>query len=136
MKLKRVDKDSWQKCCRWCKNFSGGECHANNSVGSNLSLQVYHIVEEGILDETLQETLMSAKLSEFKELENKLREWRISEKRIREFSVLFSECYEDWVHNEIRDMLSGSVDRCYTNHIESSGITISDPENYCCKEWC
>lgn len=134
MKLKRVDRDSWQKCCRWCKNFSGGECHAN-SVGSD-PLQLYKVAEEGILDETLQETLMSARLSEFKELENLLREWRISEKRIKEFNKVFSECYEDWVNNEIRDDLSESVDRCYTNHIESSSITISDPENYCCNKWC
>lgn len=136
MKLKKVDRNEWQKCCRWCRNFSNGECHAYaKDVGTD-PLQLYKVVEEGHLDETLEETLMSAKLLEFRPLLNKLREWKTSEKRVKEFSELFSECYQEWVQNEIKDMLSDSVDMCYINHASGNSLVISDPENYCCNRWC
>ena len=136
MKLRRVRHldDSWQKCCRWCKHYKDGKCFNSDTTHQD-PLSISRVMEEGYLNETLEETLSNHKLSQFKELDFKLREWKISEKRIKEFNTLFMQCYDDWVR-DIKEDLECAVDMCYTNHTENLGTYISDPENYCCKEWC
>ena len=86
MKLKRVDrtKDDWQKCCRWCHYYENGKCIKDN-VSIEETAPVWKVAEEGHLSETLEEFFGSVKLEEFRELEYKLREWKVSEKRIKEF---------------------------------------------------
>lgn len=140
MKLKKVDRDSWQKCCRWCHYYLNGKCMNVDplSVGENLS--VYKVSEEGYLDQTLEETLGSVKLEEFRELEYLLRDYKLSEKRIREFDDLFRKCWENFSQNTLKTELEENVAKCYQNHIEdnttSDGFYIEDPENFVCKDWC
>ena len=140
MKLKKVDRDSWQKCCRWCHYYSNGKCmnFDHLSIGENLS--VYKVSEEGYLDQTLEETLGSVKLEEFRELEYLLRDYKLSEKRIREFDDLFRKCWENFSQNTLKTELEENVAKCYQNHIEdnttSDGFYIEDPENFVCKDWC
>ena len=140
MKLKKVDRDSWQKCCRWCHYYYNGKCTNVDhlSVGENLS--VYKVSEEGYLDQTLEETLGSVKLEEFRELEYLLRDYKLSEKRIREFDDLFRKCWENFSQNTLKTELEENVAKCYQNHIEdnttSDGFYIEDPENFVCKDWC
>ena len=144
MKLKRVDKekDDWQKCCRYCHHYSNGKCFNKNNpiVFEEDSIAVYKVAEDGYLDQCLEETLDSIKLSEFKELEFLLRGYKLSEKRIKEFNSLFQECWEDFLQNTLKPELEENVSRCYINNLESrtsfNGLYIKDPENYCCKEWC
>lgn len=140
MKLKKVDRDSWQKCCRWCHYYHNGKCMNVDhlSVGENLS--VYKVSEGGYLDQTLEETLGSVKLEEFRELEYLLRDYKLSEKRIREFDDLFRKCWENFSQNTLKTELEENVAKCYQNHIEdnttSDGFYIEDPENFVCKDWC
>lgn len=99
---------------------------------------VWKVAEEGHLSETLEEFFGSVKLEEFRELEYKLREWKVSEKRIKEFKDLFKQCYDQWVLDH-KDELDNTIDRCYQNHLADEvddGVYINDPEEYCCKEWC
>lgn len=139
MKLKRVQKsnDDWQKCCRWCHYYHNEKCYLKQMIpdGDN---NVYKVAEEGYLSETIEETLDGAKLEAFRELEYKLRDWNISEKRIKEFNDLFKQCYDQFIQ-DIKPELDEQIDRCYQNHSYDdldSGVYISDPEEYCCKEWC
>ena len=142
MKLKKVDKDSWLKCCRYCHHYSNGMCKNKHTsvtcVEDNLA--VYKVSEEGYLDETIEETLGSIKLEEFRELEYLLRSYKLSEKRIKEFDDLFRKCWEEFSQNTLRPELEENVTRCYINNIEEKtsfeGFLIEDPENYCCKDWC
>lgn len=140
MKLKRVLKsnDDWQKCCRWCHYYQNGMCY-NNNVSVEETAPVYKVAEEGYLSETIEEFFEGVKLTEFHELEYQLREWKISEKRVEEFKKLFKECYDQWVLNH-KEELDEVIDRCYQNHmseqLDSDGVYINDPENYCCKDWC
>ena len=140
MKLKKVDRDSWQKCCRWCHYYKNGICTNENHLSAEDFLSVYRVSEEGYLDQTLEETLGSVKLEEFRDLECLLRDYKLSEKRIREFKDLFRECWENFSQNTLKTELEENVAKCYQNHIEdnttSDGFYIEDPENFVCKDWC
>ena len=140
MKLRKVDRDSWQKCCRWCHYYHSGKCMNTNHVSADEDLSVYKVSEEGYLDQTLEETLGSVKLEEFRELEYLLRDYKLSEKRIREFDDLFRKCWENFSQNTLKTELEENVAKCYQNHIEdnttSDGFYIEDPENFVCKDWC
>lgn len=140
MKLKKVDRDSWQKCCRWCHYYSNGKCMNTDHLDTGEDLSVYKVSEEGYLDECLEETLGSVKLEEFRELEYLLRGYNLSEKRIREFNDLFRKCWEEFRQNTLKTELEENVAKCYQNHIEdnttSDGFYIEDPENFVCKDWC
>lgn len=110
-----------------------------NHVLEDEDLSVYKVSEEGYLDQTLEETLGSVKLEEFRELEYLLRSYKLSEKRIKRFNDLFRECWENFSQNTLKIELEENVAKCYQNHLESkceSAVEIVDPENYCCKEWC
>ena len=140
MKSRKVDRDSWQKCCRWCHYYQCGKCMNTNHVSADEDLSVYKVSEEGYLDQTLEETLGSVKLEEFRELEYLLRGYKLSEKRIKEFDDLFRKCWENFSQNTLKTELEENVAKCYQNHIEdnteSSGLYIEDPENFVCKDWC
>ena len=140
MKLKKVDRDNWQKCCRWCHYYSNGKCMNTDHLDTGEDLSVYKVSEEGYLDQTLEETLGSVKLEEFRELEYLLRDYKLSEKRIREFDDLFRKCWENFSQNTLKTELEENVAKCYQNHIEdnttSDGFYIEDPENFVCKDWC
>ena len=56
MKLRKVDRDSWQKCCRWCHYYQSEKCMNTNHVSAGEDLSVYKVSEEGYLDQTLEET--------------------------------------------------------------------------------
>ena len=140
MKLRKVDRNEWQKCCRWCHYYSNGKCMNTDHLDTGADLSVYKVSEEGYLDECLEETLGSVKLEEFRELEYLLRGYNLSEKRIREFNDLFRECWENFSQNTLKTELEENVAKCYQNHIEdnttSDGFYIEDPENFVCKDWC
>ena len=140
MKLRKVDKDEWQKCCRWCHYYQNGKCMNESHLDMGEDLSVYKVAEEGLLDQTLEETLGSVKLEEFRELEYLLRDYKLSEKRIKEFLELFGKCWENFRQNTLKTELEENVAKCYQNHVEKSSfdpnVIIKDPENCCCKDWC
>lgn len=141
VKLRKVDKDNWQKCCRWCHYYYNGKCF-NKSVIASFSEDsintMYEVAESGRLSEVIEETLHSVKLSEFKELEYKLREWKVSEKRIKEFNDLFMECYSQFTDFTLKEKLDEDISRCYLNFEsnQTDGVEIFNPEEFCCRDWC
>lgn len=99
---------------------------------------VFEVAESGRLDEVLEETIKSEKLTPFKELEYKLLEWNVSQKRIKEFNELFSSCYEEFTLH-LKESLDESVSRLYQTDLDDrtfDGIEIGNPEEYYCKDWC
>lgn len=144
MKLKKsvpvtqVDpKEDMYHCCRWCHHYQNGKCY-NNNIQIIDDSAVFEVAESGRLDEVLEETLKSEKLTPFKELEYKLLEWNVSQKRIKEFNELFSSCYEEFALH-LKESLDESVSRLYQTDLDDitfDGLEISNPEEYYCKDWC
>lgn len=130
-------KEDMYHCCRWCHHYQNGKCYNNNMQIIDDSA-VFEVAESGRLDEVLEETIKSEKLTPFKELEYKLLEWNVSQKRIKEFNELFSSCYEEFALH-LKESLDESVSRLYQTDLDDrtfDGIEISNPEEYYCKDWC
>ena len=141
MKLKRVLKsnDDWQKCCRWCHYYENGKCtHSLSPTGSSEEATVYSVAESGKLSEVIEETLHSIPPKAFSELEYLLRDWKISEKRIKEFQKVFGECLDQYLDMEVKPELDEKISVLYQSEVENTSwdSEIPDPEEYCCKEWC
>lgn len=143
MKLKRVDreKDGWQKCCRYCHYYSKGKCwNKDLSIICDDITNVYKISEEGFLSQTLEETLNEEDLiKEFMiSVEGILDKWNISQKRKKEFEEHFKQCWSEFSDFQLKEELDEQVSNCYQNPLLDmfNGIEISDPEIFCCKEWC
>ena len=56
MKLRKIGRDSWHKCCRWCHYYSNGKCMNVDHLSVGEDLSVYKVSEDGYLDQTLEET--------------------------------------------------------------------------------
>lgn len=146
MRLRKVtnnwqnnQQNDWQKCCRYCHHFKKGVCLNNNVSKVENDLAIYSIIENGHLEEALEESLGSVRLDEFKELETLLRSYKVSERRIKEFNDLFLKCWEEFIQNTLKWDLDGSIEKCFMNHLNDyrqSELTIKDPNTYCCKDWC
>ena len=136
---KKEKSNDLDKCCRWCHFYKSGECHNKDVVKNNavdFELGVYSVVEEGYLDETLEETLGSVNYKEFEDLTTLLLSWGISQKRIKLFEDTFKKNMEDFSFN-LKERLSDNVHDCYLKHLDLGDVslTINDPENYCCDKW-
>lgn len=145
MKLRRVVKtsDEWQKCCRWCHYFQNGRCfnkEMSHSFSTDMFGAIYSVAESGRLSAVIEETSHSVHREEFRNLEDLLREWKISEKRIKEFSQVFDNCMNQWLDFQLKDELDAQVSRLYQDlemgDNECEGVEIYSPEEFCCKEWC
>ena len=145
MKLKKSKNSGsdydYMKCCRWCRYFHSGKCYNKNILSDESFFnKIYEVSESGRLSGVLEETLHSVKLEEFRELELLLREWKISEKRIKEFNKLFRDCYTQWCDFTLKEKLDEDILVCYNNfnneNKDCEGITINNPEDFWCKEWC
>lgn len=99
--------------------------------------EVYLVAEEGHLSETIEEVLGSMKLTSFNDLEHTLRDWGVSNKRIKEFNTVFKECYEKF-SEDLKEVLNEQVSLCYQNRLDRKveGVIISNPEDFVCKDWC
>ena len=134
--LKRVKNknDNWQHCCRWCRNYIDGIC---TNVDVQNSERNFQVAEEGMLSETLRETIGSVSLLPFKELEYLLRDYKMSEKRIKEFNSKFQGCIEQY-HAELVEHLDEDISILYQNFESDSkedGLEIGDPERFVCNNW-
>jgi len=144
--LKRVERkkdplEEMYHTCRWCHYFKEGKCwNRGMFAGDCGSVDVFSISEEGYLSEVLNETVHGVKLEEFRELEYKLRDWGVSEKRIKEFNSLFAECFDQWADMNLIPELDEKVSVCYQNRLYDdetfTGIEIANPEDNYCKDWC
>lgn len=62
--------------------------------------------------------------------------WGISKKRKQEFEKHFLECYEDFALH-MKESLDEMVNDLYTSFgSDEVCATISDPNNFCCEDWC
>lgn len=145
MRLKKVEKrdDSWQHCCRWCHYYQNKKCWCREvCYSAELEVNVYGVSENGYAAETIKESLESVSCEPFRELEYMLREWKVSEKRIREFNEQFKKSMEEYHQNAV-EIIDEDVLKCYDNHLfdncekdSGEGVEIVDPENFCCSHWC
>lgn len=140
MKLKKVDKNAWMKCCRYCKHFSSGCCTNPDNITFGEDLSVYKVAEDGHLALTLEETFGSVNIvKEFRELESLLREFNISDKRISKVSDCLRHCWGE-LREKLQAELDDKVSMCYANHITDDSsfgnVYIENPESFCCKDWC
>ena len=148
-KLKKVDKSAYgydpfesdnYHCCRWCHYYKNGKCLRDDIIGSeDEDLSVYQVLESGKLDAVLEEVIASQKTPEFKKVEALVREWGVSQKRLKEFSNLLMECIENTKTDiDIRDEISGAVSSLYETELSGradnfDGIPIKNPEDFYCK---
>lgn len=136
--MKKID-NSWQHCCRWCHHFSNGKCMCPDIEGGEY-VDVTYISENGYVAEVLKESIGSVDRKDFKELEYLLREWKVSEKRIKEFKDTFEKCFEEW-QQEAVEQIDEDVTKCFNKHLEEDfnyevGVEILDPREHCCSRWC
>lgn len=137
-KLRRV-KDNWNRNCRWCHYYVHGKCTLNKRE-SITPQSVTEFVEAGYLDEVIEESLDNVSSIDFIELEDLLRAFKLSGKKIKEIRDLFHKRMQYFKQYTLRPELESSISKCLYNHLDTfgceEGIEISDPENFCCKEWC
>ena len=136
-KLKRVKKSDsdWQKCCRWCSYYKNGRCTNEDST----SLDEIEF-DDIIIEVSFEKTLKDIPLKQFRELEYLLRDFGVSEKRIKEFDSTFSECWKSFSNETLKPELVDCVSMCYEDYLSHkdtscSGIYIEDPENFVCNKW-
>lgn len=136
-KLKRVKKsdNDWQKCCRWCSYYKSGRCTNEDST----SLDEIEF-DDTIIEVAFEKTLKDIPLEQFRELEYLLRDFGVSEKRIKEFDNTFSECWKSFSNETLKPELVDCVSMCYEDYLSHkdtscSGIYIEDPENFVCNKW-
>ena len=134
--------DNWLHCCRYCHYYENGKCYKQNIITSGEELRVYAVAENGYLAQTLEETLNNEELLKgfMFGVESILDKWNISQKRKKEFEEHFRQEWSEFADFQLKEELDEQVSECYQNHLSDvdvdEGIEISDPENFCCKEWC
>lgn len=134
--------DNWLHCCRYCHYYESGKCYKQNIITSGEELRVYAVAENGYLAQTLEETLNNEELLKrfMFGVESILDKWNISQKRKKEFEEHFRQEWSEFADFQLKEELDEQVSKCYQNHLSDvdvdEGIEISDPENFCCKEWC
>ena len=133
--------DDWQHCCRWCHYYDNGRCY-KPGVYADDGFNVYGVAESGKLDEAISEVLGNDKLnSRFAgQLDDILMGWKISTVRRTFFKKVFLEELEKH-HLEVQEHISEAASVVYQNEydifLESEcAIRITNPEEYCCKDWC
>ena len=100
--------------------------------------------ENGYLAQTLEETLNNEELLKgfMLSVESILDKWNISQKRKKEFEEHFRQEWSEFADFQLKEELDEQVSKCYQNFFDEpsgecyEGVEISDPENFCCKEWC
>lgn len=145
-RLKAVVKgvDNWLRCCRYCHYYEQGKCYKKNIITSGEELRVYAVSENGYLAQTLEETLNNEELLKgfMLSVESILDKWNISQKRKKEFEEHFRQEWSEFADFQLKEELDEQVSKCYQNFFDEpsgecyEGVEISDPENFCCKEWC
>lgn len=146
-KLKAVNRrksdDSYMHCCRWCHYYKNGKClNRDLMIDSDGSFYIYEIAESGKLDEAIREALNTDKLNNhlWRSIDDVLMGWSISNKRRAEFKQWFPEILEQ--HNlHVQEEVSEVAAMVYQNAYESrdidyEGVSIDNPEDFCCKHWC
>lgn len=134
--------DNWLHCCRYCHYYESGKCYKQNIITSGEELRVYAVAENGYLAQTLEETLNNEELLKrfMFGVESILDKWNISQKRKKEFEEHFRQEWSEFADFQLKEELDEQVSKCYQNHLSDvdvdEGIEISDPENFCCKDWC
>lgn len=137
-----ISEDERFHCCRYCHYYRDGKClnkQVISSTGNSVFLSVVDVAESGKLSGVLEEAIHSCDTKEItSELIDLLKSWKISDKRVREFEQTFKEVFDQWADFTLKPEIDESVDRLYQNEVtdgDYSGIEISDPDTYYCKEW-
>lgn len=146
MKLRKIIKGVKEvkdnQCCRWCHYFNNGVCYNEKvcSIEVERVSDFLYYSEEGYIVDIIRESLYVVPLKDFSELFDKLSEWKISEKRKREFEQLFQEVFEEWVDLEISPKIDEALCKFMNKPVATGfdcvGVAIENPESFSCREWC
>lgn len=131
------DMDEMYHACRWCRSYTRGKCCRGIAEPDSSTIDwVYSVAESGQLSEVLEESLNSADQKDFKsELQLKLKDYKVSKKHIAEFMELFDGCMQQFLDDQCRTLCDENISLLYQNmpDLKSDGVTIKDPEEFCCK---
>jgi hypothetical protein len=120
--------DSIYQNCRWCKHFSGGVCKNERAFDFNDDIDLSPFWENGYLAEAIDEGYGD---SDFFRLEDGLRAFGISDKRIKTLLDLARQDAEEW-----KDTIASSVERALDNYdFDAGGVTIADLNQFYCSEY-
>lgn len=134
--LRRVVKaKDLDKCCRWCHYYRSGKCTHNTFYPEESDL--WHIQEEGKLSEVLTESLNSVSLKNvMQSVSNILNTTKIPKSKIESILIAIKRSLEDYKEEAVHT-LDNDVGSLYMEYERNqTDITISNPEDTCCSEWC
>lgn len=136
---KPLDSSSLPKVCRYCHHYCRDSKECLNSAVTWNNIGIYHISEEGYLSEVIEEALMEESLvhSFCRSVFTVFDKWGLSKKRKQEFERCFRECYEEFATLHMKEHLDSEISSLYNSlGSDKTYAYISDPDTFCCKDWC
>ena len=130
------DKDRYHRC-RWCRFFDDGKCY-HGEIGNSISdMEVYKVAESGKLAEVLKEAIGSCKPKiALKHIEEMLKSYKVSDKRIQELKDCWSSMIEIWIEGDLIPSIDNDVSFLYinsVNEVEGLPVEIHNPEEFYCR---
>lgn len=114
--------------CRYCHFYSNGQCMHNNTMVSDMSSQYIQLVEDGLLSEVVQESLIDIP---FKNLEA-----AINEVKPKKFAKLIREVFYkelEIIKARWEEELSHNIGALLLNNLGGDKpATIVDPSHFSC----
>lgn len=135
--------DDMYHCCRFCHHYVNGKCFNQNMMESfcDSPSSVYKVAEEGRLSAVLEETFHSVKKNTVvEEIVTLLRDYKLSEKRVKEVKDSLVNSIDQWFDFEVKDKIDEEVSELYQDAVENmtevDGVEIINPSEHYCKDWC
>ena len=135
--------DDMYHCCRFCHYYENGKCFNQNMMENfcDSPSSVYKVAEEGRLSAVLEETFHSVKKNTVvEEIVTLLRDYKLSEKRVKEVKDTLENSIDQWFDFEVKDKIDEEVSELYQDAVETmtevDGVEISNPSEHYCKDWC
>lgn len=136
---KPLDSSSLPKVCRYCHHYCLDSKECLNSAATWNNLGIYYISESGYLSEVIEEALMEESIvhSFCRSVFTQFDKWGMSKKRKQEFERFFRECYEKFATLHMKEHLDSEISSLYNSlGSDETYAYISDPDTFCCKDWC
>ena len=129
----------YTECCRLCRYYDREEEVCLNKYAfhdSDVTNLNYQVQEEGLLESLLEERLEDTGMKILREaLYPKLKEWKVSSKRINEFGELFMENVRDLLKERLHEEVGYLYNNFTGGNPDYTGVTINNPSEFCCKEY-
>jgi hypothetical protein len=118
--------------CRWCAHYDHGYCMNKNAFEFDGDIDLSSFWEEGRLAEVLEESIVVPK---FESLVNALRDYGISDKRIKTLLELAKNAVE-YQTEQWKERIESNIIIALNNYdFGTEGVKITDPIMFRCKEF-